>query len=150
MAPPPERGTFRFDKYQLVMRLLRESGAAITEHAPEPCPREWLEAVHDPDYVEQVLTQTVPREKERRIKLLFDDDDGMEVAVDLDVHGIDSAIFLLFERLIFVAFQQAEKTSLSLWESRRLSVGEGRNGQTPRETLPGRYRVRPSRREGIN
>ncbi|WBY16564.1 histone deacetylase [Erythrobacteraceae bacterium WH01K] len=67
MAPPPTRGTFRFDKYQLVMRLLRESGAAITEHAPEPCPREWLEAVHDPDYVEQVLTQTVPREKERRI-----------------------------------------------------------------------------------
>ncbi len=67
MAPPPERGTFKFDKYQLVMMELRESGAAITEHAPEPCPLEWLEAVHDPAYVEQVLTQTVPREKERRI-----------------------------------------------------------------------------------
>ena len=67
MAPPPERGTFKFDKYQLVMVALRESGAAITEHAPEPCPREWLEAVHDPAYVEEVLTQTVPREKERRI-----------------------------------------------------------------------------------
>ena len=61
------RGTFKFDKYYLVMKALRESGAAMTEHAPDPCSREWLEAVHCPDYVEQVLTQTVPRDKERRI-----------------------------------------------------------------------------------
>lgn len=67
MAPPPERGTFTFDKYQLVMMALRASGQSITEHAPDPCPREWLEAVHDPSYVEEVFTQTVPREKERRI-----------------------------------------------------------------------------------
>ncbi|MDN3646495.1 histone deacetylase [Pontixanthobacter aestiaquae] len=67
MAPPPARGTFKFDKYQLVMTALRDSGAAITEHAPDPCPREWLEAVHDPSYVEEVFSQTVPREKERRI-----------------------------------------------------------------------------------
>lgn len=71
MAPPPERGTFKFDKYHLVMVALREFGreseTAITEHAPLPCPREWLEAVHDPAYVEEVLTQTVPRDKERRI-----------------------------------------------------------------------------------
>ena len=67
MAPRPDRGTFKFDKYYLVMEALRESGAAMTEHAPDPCPREWLEAVHCPDYVQQVFTQTVPREKERRI-----------------------------------------------------------------------------------
>ncbi|GAB5349152.1 Acetoin utilization protein AcuC [Alteriqipengyuania sp. 357] len=67
MAPPPERGTFKFDKYYLVMEALRDSGHPITEHAPEPCPREWLEAVHCPDYVEQVFTATVPRDKERRI-----------------------------------------------------------------------------------
>ncbi len=67
MAPPPERGTFKFDTYHLVMIALRESEAAMTEHAPPPCPREWLEAVHDPTYVEEVLTQTVPRDKERRI-----------------------------------------------------------------------------------
>jgi acetoin utilization deacetylase AcuC-like enzyme len=30
-------------------------------------PRHWIEAVHSPAYVEEVLTQTVPREKERRI-----------------------------------------------------------------------------------
>ncbi|WP_284126533.1 histone deacetylase family protein [Parerythrobacter aestuarii] len=67
MAPRPERGTFRFDKYFLVMEALRASDAAITEHAPEPMPRPWLEAVHCPDYVEQVFSVTVPREKERRI-----------------------------------------------------------------------------------
>ncbi len=67
MAPRPERGSFKFDKYYLVMEALRESGAAITEHAPEPMPREWLEAVHDPAYVDEVFRAEVPREKERRI-----------------------------------------------------------------------------------
>lgn len=67
MAPQPTRGTFKFDKYYLVMEALRASQEAITEHAPDPCPREWLEAVHCPFYVEQVFTQTVPKEKERRI-----------------------------------------------------------------------------------
>ncbi|MAY19035.1 MAG: histone deacetylase [Erythrobacteraceae bacterium] len=67
MAPRPERGSFRFDKYMLVMEELRRSGAPMTEHAPTPCPREWLEAVHDPAYVEEVFAVAVPREKERRI-----------------------------------------------------------------------------------
>lgn len=67
MAPRPERGTFRFDKYTLVMEELRGSGAPVTEHAPEPMPREWLEAVHCPDYVDEVFRAAVPREKERRI-----------------------------------------------------------------------------------
>ena len=39
----------------------------MAEHAPEPCPREWLEAVHCPDYVDEVFRAEVPREKERRI-----------------------------------------------------------------------------------
>ncbi len=67
MAPRPERGSFRFDKYYLVMEELRASGAAITEHAPDPMPREWLEAVHDPAYVDAVFRAEVPRDKERRI-----------------------------------------------------------------------------------
>ncbi len=68
LGPPrPERGTFRFDKYVLVMEELRASGAPITEHAPEPMPRAWLEAVHCPDYVDQVFRAEVPRDKERRI-----------------------------------------------------------------------------------
>jgi len=67
MAPRPERGTFKFDKYFLVMEELRATGAPITEHAPAPCPRKWLEAVHDPEYVDEVFRAEVPREKERRI-----------------------------------------------------------------------------------
>ena len=67
MAPRPERGTFKFDKYFLVMEALRESGEPFTEHAPDPMPRAWLEAVHCPQYVEQVLSSSVPRDKERRI-----------------------------------------------------------------------------------
>lgn len=67
MAPRPARGTFKFDKYYLVMEALRESGVALTEHAPDPMPREWLEAVHCPAYVEEVFAASVPREKERRI-----------------------------------------------------------------------------------
>ena len=65
--PPPTRGTFRFDKYRLVMEELRSSGHPLTEHAPEPMPRAWLEAVHCPDYVDQVLRAEVPADKERRI-----------------------------------------------------------------------------------
>ena len=67
MAPPPTRGTFKFDKYQLVMVALRDSGYPITEHAPDPMPREWLEAVHDPAYVAEVFAARVPPDKERRI-----------------------------------------------------------------------------------
>jgi acetoin utilization deacetylase AcuC-like enzyme len=67
MAPRPDRGTFRFDKYYLVMEELRASGAPVTEHAPDPMPREWLEAVHCPDYVDEVFRAEVPRAKERRI-----------------------------------------------------------------------------------
>ena len=67
MAPRPERGSFRFDKYYLVMEELRASGAPMTEHAPEPMPREWLEAVHDPEYVGEVFRAEVPHHTERRI-----------------------------------------------------------------------------------
>lgn len=67
LAPQPTRGTFKFDKYFLVMEELRASGARITEHSPDPCPREWLEAVHDPAYVDEVFRAEVPRDKERRI-----------------------------------------------------------------------------------
>ena len=55
------------DKYGLVMAALRDSGAPVEVHAPEPMPRRWIEAVHDPVYVDEVLTLAVPREKERRI-----------------------------------------------------------------------------------
>lgn len=67
IAPPPSRGSFAFDKYYLVMDAIRELAPAHSAYQPEPMARKWLEAVHDPEYVEQVLTASVPHEIERRI-----------------------------------------------------------------------------------
>ncbi|QGP79897.1 histone deacetylase family protein [Sphingobium sp. CAP-1] len=67
VSPATVGSGFRFDKYGLVMDALRESGAAFQVYEPQPMPRDWIEAVHDPAYVAQVLTLTVPPEKERRI-----------------------------------------------------------------------------------
>lgn len=67
VSPATPGSRFRFDKYGLVMEALRESGAPYVLHEPEPMPQIWIEAVHDPDYVAQVLTCTVPPDKERRI-----------------------------------------------------------------------------------
>jgi acetoin utilization deacetylase AcuC-like enzyme len=72
VAPPPPGAGMTFDKYGRVMAALDEAGAVYEVHRPEPMPREWLAAVHDPDYVEQVLSCTVPREKERRIGFAVD------------------------------------------------------------------------------
>ncbi|MEP9360611.1 histone deacetylase [Sphingomonas sp. KR3-1] len=67
VAPAPARSQYQWNKNGLVRDLLREEGDLFAWHQPEPMPRAWLEAVHDPDYVEQVLTASVPPEKERRI-----------------------------------------------------------------------------------
>ena len=67
VSPATPGSRFRFDKYGLVMEALRESGAPITVHQPDPMPRTWIEAVHDPAYVEEVVTLSVPPDKERRI-----------------------------------------------------------------------------------
>ncbi|HET8612534.1 MAG TPA: histone deacetylase [Sphingomonas sp.] len=66
-AAPGATGGFAFDKYALVMRALEESGAPFAVHRPEPMPRAWIEAVHDPVYVAEVIGCAVPPEKERRI-----------------------------------------------------------------------------------
>ncbi len=67
VGPPARGSSFPHDKYGMVMLALAESGAALTVHQPEPIPREWLEAVHDPDYVDTVLRAAVPPPIERRI-----------------------------------------------------------------------------------
>jgi len=56
-----------FDKYGLVPMALDAMRAAYEVHRPDPMPRRWIEAVHDPDYVDQVATCAVPPDKERRI-----------------------------------------------------------------------------------
>ncbi|WP_157219896.1 histone deacetylase family protein [Flavisphingomonas formosensis] len=66
VAAPPG-SPYPFGKHGMVMLALRESGADFVEHVPDSMPRPWLEAVHDPAYVAEVLSLAVPREKERRI-----------------------------------------------------------------------------------
>jgi acetoin utilization deacetylase AcuC-like enzyme len=58
---------FPWDKYALVMDMLRASPPLPDEHEAPIMPRGWLEAVHDPVYVAQVLSADVPPEKARRI-----------------------------------------------------------------------------------
>ena len=67
VSPATGCGHFRFDKYGLVMEALGLGDAAFTVHEPEPMPRAWIEAVHDPAYVAEVVTLDLPREKELRI-----------------------------------------------------------------------------------
>lgn len=67
VAPAAPGSSFPHDKYGLVMLALAEMGAVMKVHTPEIMPREWIEAVHDPAYVAEVLACAVPAEKERRI-----------------------------------------------------------------------------------
>ena len=67
VAPARANSTYQWNKNGLIRDLLIEVGEAIDWISPEPMPREWLEAVHDPEYVEEVIDARVPAEKERRI-----------------------------------------------------------------------------------
>jgi acetoin utilization deacetylase AcuC-like enzyme len=67
-------GTFAHDKYALVLRMLGESGVTMTVHTPEVMPREWLEAAHDPIYVNEVIGCSVHIAKQRRIGCAIDPD----------------------------------------------------------------------------
>jgi acetoin utilization deacetylase AcuC-like enzyme len=67
VAPVAADSRYRWNKNGLVREHLEASGEAIEWIEPEPMPRVWLERVHCPRYVAEVLAAAVPREKERRI-----------------------------------------------------------------------------------
>ena len=67
VAPAPARSAYRWNKNGLIRNLLQAEGTAVSWHRPEPIPRRWIEAVHDPDYVAEVIEARVPYEKTRRI-----------------------------------------------------------------------------------
>ncbi|HZG08190.1 MAG TPA: histone deacetylase [Allosphingosinicella sp.] len=67
VAPAAADSRYRWNKNGLVREHLEASGEALDWIEPEPMPREWLERVHCPAYVAEVLAAAVPREKERRI-----------------------------------------------------------------------------------
>jgi acetoin utilization deacetylase AcuC-like enzyme len=60
-------GVFPWDKYGAIMDILRAGPSPPFEFAPPLMEREWLAAVHDPDYVDEVFAAEVPPEKARRI-----------------------------------------------------------------------------------
>ncbi|HEX8384458.1 MAG TPA: histone deacetylase [Sphingomonas sp.] len=67
VAPGPARSAYRWNKNGLIRDLLRAEGERIAWHRPDPTPPAALEAVHDPDYVAEVLEARVPAAKARRI-----------------------------------------------------------------------------------
>ena len=67
VAAAPARSTHRWNKNGLIRDLLLAEGDRVAWHLPEPMPHEWLEAVHDPAYVAEVLAAAVPPIKARRI-----------------------------------------------------------------------------------
>lgn len=67
VAPGSPRSAYPWNKNGLVRDLLIKSTAPIAWHRPEPMPTRWIEAVHDSDYVADVIAACVPAAKERRI-----------------------------------------------------------------------------------
>jgi acetoin utilization deacetylase AcuC-like enzyme len=67
VSPAAPGSSFSFDKYGLVMQAFAEHAVPHQIHLPDPMVRAWIEAVHDPLYVEQVASCAVPADKERRI-----------------------------------------------------------------------------------
>lgn len=67
VAPAPPRSVYQWNKNGLLRDLLRGSGADLDWLVPEPMPVNWLEVVHDPAYVAEVVEARVPAAKERRI-----------------------------------------------------------------------------------
>jgi acetoin utilization deacetylase AcuC-like enzyme len=67
VAALPLGHSFPMSKYALVLDALAEAGQAVDLHPPEPMPRHWVEAVHDPEYVAAVIEARVDPARERRI-----------------------------------------------------------------------------------
>lgn len=71
VAPLPPAHRFPMPKYgSIYQALVRDGIAALDQfHLPEPAPREWLELVHERNYVESCLTGTIEPRALRRIGL---------------------------------------------------------------------------------
>jgi acetoin utilization deacetylase AcuC-like enzyme len=67
VAAPDPRARAQSSKNGLIRDQLLASDAPLVWHRPDPMPRRWLEEVHDPGYVAEVIAAAVPRDKERRI-----------------------------------------------------------------------------------
>ena len=63
----PSRSSYRWGKNGAIRDLLRSSSQKLCWHEPVAMPLAWIEKVHDPVYVAEVITASVPKMKERRI-----------------------------------------------------------------------------------
>ncbi len=67
VAPLPVESRFPMDKFASVARSLRAGHVPLAWHEPDPTPVAAVKAVHDPAYVDAVLSQSLSPEAERRI-----------------------------------------------------------------------------------
>ncbi len=67
VAPARPGNAYKWNKNGLIRDLLAGSGAPVRWISPEAMPRWWLEVVHCPDYVAEVVEARVPPHKTRRI-----------------------------------------------------------------------------------
>jgi acetoin utilization deacetylase AcuC-like enzyme len=70
-VPLPAAHRFPMPKFKALHDVLErlELISPRNRFQPSLAPRSWLELVHAPDYVTQILAQTLPREAERRLGL---------------------------------------------------------------------------------
>lgn len=73
VVPPRPDSRYRWSKNALVRDGLLALGDRIAWITPDPMPRAWIDAVHDPAYVAEVAEARVPPEKERRIGFPVDE-----------------------------------------------------------------------------
>jgi acetoin utilization deacetylase AcuC-like enzyme len=71
VAPLPEGHRFPMVKFQQLYQMLIDDGVALPNqfHAPELPLQEWIELVHDPDYVLAYRSGTLDAKAQRRIGL---------------------------------------------------------------------------------
>lgn len=71
VAPIPEGHRFPMPKFRQLQELLLTDGVATLSqfHTPEPPPKNWIEFVHTPEYVEAYLQGTLDPKVQRRIGL---------------------------------------------------------------------------------
>jgi acetoin utilization deacetylase AcuC-like enzyme len=71
VAPLPPEHRFPMAKFKKLYEVLLSEGVAIAPqfHFPQPSPQDWIEFVHDPDYVSAYYEGTLDPKAQRRIGL---------------------------------------------------------------------------------
>ncbi len=71
VTPLPPEHRFPMGKFGRIYNLLCQKGLATTEQTHEPAiiPRDWIEAIHDVNYVEAYISGTLDKKAMRRIGL---------------------------------------------------------------------------------